>query len=114
MKQNHALNVSRHIAPVHKHLMASVQIRTTPNVEGIGISTITSPFAVAENLLNESVVKEASNKIAAFLPVRMIGKECGNFNSVVFQGIAGAKQFVLFIIVVVEIHIPCVISVAST
>ena len=53
-------------------------------MEHIVVGSITGSLSVAENLFNESVIKESLNKIAAFLSVRMGLKECGNFYSVVF------------------------------
>ena len=83
-------------------------------MEDIGVGTIADSFTVAQNLFDEGVVKETPNKIAAFLPIRMVGKECGNFYSVVFQGIAGADQFVLFVVVIVVIYIPSVVTIPVT
>ena len=44
----------------------------------------------------------------------MVCKECGDLDSVVFQGIAGAKQLVLLPVMVVKLYIPQEVSVSST
>ena len=72
------------IAPRHIHFMGSAEIRTAPNVEGIGICPITGAFTVAQDLLYKVVVKEVPNKIAAFFAVRVVCKECGNLYPMVF------------------------------
>lgn len=64
-------------------LSLPAEVRTTPDVEHIVIGTITGSLAVTENLLDEGVVEEIFNKIAAFLIIRIGCKECGNFYAVV-------------------------------
>ena len=86
----------------------------TPHVEHIIVGTVADTLTTAENLFCEGVVKEPLQIITAFLVVTVVGKERGNLNSMVFQCIAGAKQFVLFVVLMEEIYFPEEVSVSAT
>ena len=83
-------------------------------MEHIIVGTVADTLTTAENLFCESVVKEPLQIITAFLVVTVVGKERGNLNSMVFQCIAGAKEFVLFVVLMEKLHIPCEVSVSTT
>ena len=63
--------------------------------------TVARPLAVFKDFLNQSIIKKSLDKIAALFVVRMLGKEGGDFGSVVFQCVAGAEKFGFFTILVV-------------
>ena len=82
-------------------------------MEHIVISPVADSLTVFQNLLGEGVIEESLQIITAFSVVPMVGKERGNFNSVIFQCVAGAKQLILLVILMEELHIPCEVSVSS-
>ena len=63
--------------------------------------TVACPLIVFKNFFNQGIIKESLDKIAALFVVRVSGKERSDFSSVVFQGVAGAKQFLLFAVLVI-------------
>ena len=63
--------------------------------------TVACPLAVFKDFLNQGIIKKSLDKIAALFVVRMFGKEGGDFDSMVFQGVAGAEQFGLFAVLMV-------------
>lgn len=65
------------------------------------VSAVSRPLTIGKNNLREGIIEVALNIIAAFLPVRLGSKVRGNSGSVVFQGVAGAKQLLLFSIMVI-------------
>lgn len=82
-------------------------------MEHIVIGPVADPLTTFQNLLGEGVIEESLQIITALSVVRVVGKERGNFNSMIFQCIAGAKQFVLFVVLMEELHIPCEVSVST-
>ena len=82
-------------------------------MEHIVIGPVADPLTTFQNLLGEGVIEESLQIITAFSVVPMVGKERGNFNPVIFQRIAGAKQLILFVVLMEELHIPCAVPVSS-
>ena len=83
-------------------------------MEHIIIGPVTNPLTTFQDLLREGVIEESLQIITALSVVPVVGKERGNFNSMIFQGIAGAKQLILFVVLMEELHIPGEVSVAAT
>ena len=82
-------------------------------MEHIVIGPVADPLTTFQNLLGEGVIEESLQIITALSVVPVVGKERGNFNSMVFQRIAGTKQLILFVILMEERHIPCEVPVSS-
>ena len=82
-------------------------------MEHIVIGPVADPLTILQNLLGEGVIEEPLQIITALSVVPMVGKERGNFNSMIFQRIAGAKQLILFVVLMEELHIPCEVPVSS-
>ena len=82
-------------------------------MEHIIICPVADSLTVFQHLLGEGVIEESLQIITAFSVVPMVGEERGNFYSMIFQCIAGAKQFVLLVVLMEELHIPCEVSVSS-
>ena len=113
VQEDHAVDPVCHLTPPAENLPLTGHVGPSPDVEHIVIGPVSGSLTILQDLLNKGVVKEGFNKIAAFSAVRVVGKECGDLDSVVFQGIAGAKQLVLLPVMVVELHIPQEVSVSS-
>ena len=114
VEEDHAVDPVCHLTPPTENLPLTGHVGPSPDVEHIVIGPVSGSLSILQDLLHEGIVEEALNKIAAFSAVRVVGKECGDLDSVVFQGIAGAKQLVLLPVMVVELHIPQEVSVSST
>lgn len=83
-------------------------------MEHIIVGPVAYPLAVAEDLLDEGVVEESLQIMTALSAVRVVSKKRGNFYSMVLQCIAGAKQFVLFLVLMEELYLPGKVPVPAT
>ena len=113
IQEDHAVDAVSHLTPPAVDLPLTGHVGPSPDVEHIVIGPVSGSLSILQDLLHEGIVEEALNKIAAFSAVRVVGKECGDFDSVVLQGIAGTEQLVLLPVMVVELYIPQEVSVSS-
>ena len=113
IQKDHAIDMVCNIAPAVIDLSLTGHKGASPHVEHIVIGSVAYPLTAFQNLLDKGVVEEPLQIMTALSAVRVVGKERGNFNSMIFQCIACAKQFVLFMVLMEKLHIPCEVSVST-
>ena len=105
VKQDHPVNGVSHGWPAHEHLPLTGEVRPAPEGQHIVPRPIPGPLSIGQDHLNVGVIEKGLDKIAALLAAWMVGKEGGDFRSVVFQGVAGAEQFAFFAVLVIVVHV---------